>query len=32
MKIVIISDIYANFEALSTLNQSYDELWVRVIW
>ncbi len=28
MKIVIISDIHGNFDALSALPESYDELWV----
>lgn len=28
MKIVIISDIHGNFDALSALNETYDELWV----
>jgi putative phosphoesterase len=28
MKIVIISDIHGNFEALSALNEPHDELWV----
>jgi putative phosphoesterase len=28
MKIVIISDIHGNFDALSTLQETYDELWV----
>jgi protein phosphatase len=28
MKILIISDIHANFEALSAIGESYDELWV----
>jgi protein phosphatase len=28
MKIVIISDIHGNFDALSTLPEAYDELWV----
>lgn len=28
MKIVIISDIHGNMEALSALNEPYDELWV----
>jgi len=28
MKICIISDLHANFEALSVLPQDYDELWV----
>jgi protein phosphatase len=28
MKIVIISDIHANYDALSALPESYDELWV----
>jgi len=28
MKIVIVSDVHANFDALSVLPQSYDELWV----
>src|SRR5579859_1878882 len=28
MKIVIISDIHGNFDALSALQEAYDELWV----
>jgi len=28
MKIVIISDIHGNFDALAALEESYDELWV----
>jgi putative phosphoesterase len=28
MKIVIVSDIHGNFDALSALPESYDELWV----
>jgi putative phosphoesterase len=28
MKIVIVSDIHGNFDALSTLQEIYDELWV----
>jgi len=28
MKIVIISDIHSNFDALSALQEAYDELWV----
>lgn len=28
MKIAIISDIHGNFDALSSLNETYDELWV----
>jgi protein phosphatase len=28
MKIVIVSDIHGNFDALSALQESYDELWV----
>lgn len=28
MKIVIISDLHANFDALTALPESYDELWV----
>jgi putative phosphoesterase len=28
MKIVIVSDIHANFDALAALEESYDELWV----
>lgn len=28
MKIVIISDIHGNFDALSALPEVYDELWV----
>ena len=28
MKILIISDVHGNAEALSALNESYDELWV----
>jgi len=28
MKIVIVSDIHGNFDALSALRESYDELWV----
>jgi protein phosphatase len=28
MKIVIISDIHGNFDALSALRETYDELWV----
>ncbi len=28
MKIVVISDIHGNFDALSALNETYDELWV----
>jgi putative phosphoesterase len=28
MKIVIVSDIHGNFEALSALGDTYDELWV----
>ena len=28
MKILIISDLHANFDALSALPESYDELWV----
>lgn len=28
MKIVIVSDIHGNFEALSALRETYDELWV----
>src|ERR1700691_4488155 len=28
MKIVIISDIHGNFDALSALPENYDELWV----
>jgi protein phosphatase len=28
MKVVIISDIHGNFDALSALQESYDELWV----
>jgi putative phosphoesterase len=28
MKIVIVSDIHGNFDALSALQQDYDELWV----
>jgi protein phosphatase len=28
MKIVIISDVHGNFEALSALQETYDELWV----
>ena len=28
MKIVIVSDIHGNFEALSALREIYDELWV----
>ena len=28
MKIVIVSDIHGNFDALAALNESYDELWV----
>ena len=28
MKVVIISDIHANLEALNTLSENYDELWV----
>jgi putative phosphoesterase len=28
MKIAILSDIHGNFEALSALNETYDELWV----
>jgi len=28
MKIVIVSDIHGNFDALSALRETYDELWV----
>jgi predicted phosphodiesterase len=28
MKIVIVSDIHGNFEALSALPETYNELWV----
>ncbi len=28
MKLIIISDIHANFDALSALTETYDELWV----
>ncbi len=28
MKIVMISDIHGNFDALNALSESYDELWV----
>jgi putative phosphoesterase len=28
MKIVIVSDVHSNFDALSALPESYDELWV----
>ena len=28
MKILLISDIHGNFEALKVLPQDYDELWV----
>ena len=28
MKILIISDVHGNAEALNAFNESYDELWV----
>lgn len=28
MKIVIISDVHGNFDALSALQEDYDQLWV----
>ena len=32
MKIIIISDLHGNFDALSALPELGDELWVLEIW